>query len=133
MQSTTETRARAQAVLDYIAKYPDKHFQGSWNHNPDSTGCGTSMCIGGTATWLEYGVKSLNLNTELEASRLLGLSPIEADILFYDMNEKNALRKLEKVAAGEPFTEEDFYTYEETDDDEPIFNSFQWKAYQDEN
>lgn len=129
MKSTPETRAMAEAVLEYLSKYPEKHNQVHWNFNADNTGCGTTMCIGGTAAWLAYGRSSINMNIELEARNLLGLSEAEAEVLFFELDEGRALDKLKKVAIGEEFTSSDFYTLDEPDE-EITFNSYWWEEHQ---
>lgn len=125
MKNTPENRVHAQAVLDYIAAHPEKHDQGNWFHGE---GCGTTMCIGGTATWLEYGKKSLDMNTEYAAAHLLGLSISEREVLFYEMDRERALAKLEKVAKGEPLTKNDFYVVEESGED-PLFQEYYWEKH----
>jgi hypothetical protein len=136
MQSTEQTRARAQEVLDYIHEHPERHDQNHWIKDPDSTGCGTSMCVAGTATWLEHGSKAIHLDSEIEASKLFGLSYWECQVLFYDMDKERAVQKLKKVVVGEEFSKEDFYTQDKAltpgmdPEDYPLrFNKHYWESH----
>ena len=125
MISTESTRALATAVLDYIAAHPEKHDQREFISDPDhKTGCGTTMCIAGTANWLTNGVRALAIDSEEEARKLLGLSFGEAEAVFYEMSNKRALAKVRKIAAGEQFDTEDFYTNTNAEDDNADENNY---------
>lgn len=115
MESTEATRARAQAVLDYIVMHPEQHSQETWCtdfENP--TSCGTTMCIAGTTLFLEDPRMLVsrhhrgNATYSEAASDLLGLNEEEGDAIFYDMNNQRALDKLIKVANGKEFDKDDF-------------------------
>jgi len=112
MKSTEETRALAQEVLDYIHAHPEQHDQGS-------TGmCGTTMCIAGTAAFLEWGVNAERVVYDeyggmTEAcGPLLGLEPDEAEFLFFEMmDEEGAVQLLKQVIVGEPLSiPSDYYS-----------------------
>lgn len=82
MRVTDETKANAQAVLDYILAHPEKHSQrhvvglmdSSWNFFllpssgesvedivlTEENFCGTTMCIAGTVIFLNQGIDALN-------------------------------------------------------------------------
>ena len=73
---TEETKAQAQAALDYIHAHPEKHAQNHWvginkgnaityfwmdNLNvTEENLCGTTMCVAGTLVYLNEGVDGLN-------------------------------------------------------------------------
>ena len=113
MKSTAETRALANAVIQYINDNPEKHDQGNWFTQADafSNSCGTSMCIAGTALALRFNFDYREILKYVESSvdgfsgaaaPLLGLdTEDEKDILFYEMDNESALQKLKKVAVGE--------------------------------
>lgn len=113
MESTEETRARAQAVLDYIHDNPERHEQGDWCSTKDSPDnmCGTTMCIAGTALFLHHGSLQWYFdgmgNFSERAGELLGLDWIERDVLFYQMNNEKAVQLLKKVVVGEDFSPEE--------------------------
>ena len=109
---TPETQARAQAVFDYIHAHPEQHDQGS------ISACGTSMCIAGTAAWLEWGAEAHNHISERGGLRdacgpLLGLSATEAEYLFFEtMDEERAVQLLKHAVVGEPLPIPDDYEAE---------------------
>jgi hypothetical protein len=131
MKSTEQTRALAQQVLDFIHDNPERHDQESWNDGPlDQNGCGTAMCIAGTANALFHGVDAINYIAGVEAVKLLGLDH-EASVIFYEMDNDRAIQKLKKIIVGEEFSKEDFYTDEDGDGD-LIFNDHAWALYSKE-
>lgn len=104
MNSTEETRARAQGVLDYIHAHPETHNQSS------TSMCGTYMCIAGTAAWLEWGMRAEDIvygnwdksGMSEVCGPLLGLDLDEAEDLFFDtMDEEAAVQKLKHIVVGE--------------------------------
>lgn len=126
MKSTTSTRMMANAVINYIEANPDKHSQAYFILNPDDNGCGTTMCIAGTANWLIHGREAKEYQSVDVGRTMLGLSLGEAEVLFYDMSNARALAKLRKVAAGVPFTRDDFYKSND-DGDTPYFCDWSWE------
>lgn len=128
MISTEETKQMANDVLAYIEAHPESHDQRFFILNPQENGCGTTMCVAGTAAWLKYGKGVDDVSVEFEARRLLGLSQGEADVLFYEMSNERALAKLQKVALGEPFTVEDYERYDDATDSEPFMDLNAWDA-----
>lgn len=106
MFTTEETRATAQAVLDYIHEHPEKHNQLDFF---GVNGCGTTMCIAGTVLFLEYGVSTSNQAGAIStgsysdmAGPLLGLeNDDETDWLFYEMDNELAIQKLKHLVVGE--------------------------------
>lgn len=120
MKSTEQTRAAAQAVLDYIHTYPEAHDQEVVKGEAaTTTPCGTSMCIAGTAIALKNNIKSLldwedywdekDLGAQShsdaawvkEAREILGLDEDEAIDLFFEYDEETAVQKLKHVVVGE--------------------------------
>jgi hypothetical protein len=114
MKSTPETQERAMAVYDFISANPDAHNQKNYFDNPEGH-CGTTMCIAGTALFLEYGHKSLgdfdvyrnsnhpDSSIDDIAGELLGLNMHEAMSLFFDMDNDSAMRRLKFIVAGDEF------------------------------
>lgn len=96
----------AQAVLDIIRLYPDKHDQTEWIGH--SSWCGTTMCVAGWAQWLHEGtvravVHAFSTHRDAEeASRdYLDLDEYDARKLFYDVTNDEAVAALEYLARGE--------------------------------
>lgn len=125
MESTPETRAMAQSVINYIELNPKKHMQSAWfavvNDNgeiidstPKTNGCGTTMCAAGTVAWLEHGDEAFKMQEQdpdfcfRTGARLLGLDMDEARELFYDTNNEEALLALRHLAKGEEMPEFDW-------------------------
>lgn len=134
MHSTPETRQNAQAVLDYLEKNPNQHrqnffwapkdqpqtltdeAQAEWISRLDELKkpiehnvCDTTMCIAGTAVFLNEGIPGLVscISAEYEdvsfinkGADYLGLDDSEAQELFYTMSEQSALDALRAVAEG---------------------------------
>jgi hypothetical protein len=130
-----DTKAMAQAVVDYIESHPDKHEQASWFGKkftgPDGeednmgfayeqtvspTACGTTMCVAGTALWLDAGMPDKivipTFPDEL-AAPLLGLNEEEAYALFFNMDESRALDMLRALANGD---EHKFWSFAEEEE-----------------
>lgn len=134
MKSTSETKDMATDVLAYIEQYPERHNQEHFidgdikNLEKDAANCGTTMCIAGTANFIKNGRLAVDIDSETEATELLGLDMGEAQTLFYEMNEDRALAKLKKIAKGEPFTYDDFYTAESRNS-KPRFNAYAWELH----
>lgn len=117
MESTARTRRVAQSVLDYIEAHPDLHRQDSWyrlkdgryNEQPTEENiCNTTMCVAGTAIYLQHGIKELIDPTltpggtwEDEGARLLGLNHLEEAALFLDSTDRQAVDLLEAVIRGD--------------------------------
>lgn len=112
MENKAKHRKMAKRVLGYIKAFPEKHNQNSWVSSPASVRatksvCNTTLCAAGTAVFLHDGVQSiinsLDLNSGFKlperARELLGLTPNEADALFYS-NNKSARRLLKAIAKG---------------------------------
>lgn len=118
MESTPETRERAQVIYDHLLAHPEEHNQRFYGKK---TSCGTSMCIAGNAIiafrpdlvrWEESHGDALILSEWLQdegkdihevAGDLLGLDGFEQSNLFFDFDNESALKKLARVAAGEDF------------------------------
>lgn len=109
MNSTFETRAHAQAVLDYIEEHPEKHDQSNWVMNYESglseNMCGTTMCVAGTSVYLTDGFDGLVHHHIYggwsdAAAKNLGLSIDESLALFFMMDNQNAVEMLRAVADG---------------------------------
>lgn len=134
MRVTSNTKVFARKVLKYIKAHPEKHNQ-QYFFNGVPGGCGTSMCVAGTVSFLKYGKDAINKAYENEASLALGLSYGEAEVLFMEMDEARALAKLEKIAKGEEFTKEDFETCDgdRTNGllDPPTLNEWAWENRSD--
>lgn len=119
MQVTEQTKAMAQAVVDYHLKYPGRHEQASWIGGPsyrykmtvtEQNLCDTTMCAAGTAVFVEQGIEGLNrcidVNAcgiwESEGARILGLTTDEEiQALFYDVSNEEAMDGLRAIAAGD--------------------------------
>lgn len=123
-------RERAEAVFNFINTHPDVHDQDYYvSDGPDAHDltiesltpesedfCGTTMCIAGTAAFLQAGsMKGVqDLVNQYDdwgecGADLLGLDHREADAIFNDMDETRALQKLKKVVVGEPLNDADLY------------------------
>jgi len=116
MKVTEETKATAQQMLNYWAKY-NRHEQSDWvgsltpritvETNGDKV-CHTTMCAAGTAVFLT------STNTEFRkfakvfdddawqalGAERLGLNEDEAIALFYDMNEDEVKVAVQAIAVG---------------------------------
>jgi hypothetical protein len=127
MRVTEDTKATAQAVVDYILANPEKHEQACWLGvkeqfsdddydviDVDSSEaktvnlCNTTMCVAGTAVYVSRNEREFRNflksggGWEDEASELLGLEEDEANALFYNMSNATALAAVQAVAAGDP-------------------------------
>ncbi|AXH69202.1 hypothetical protein SEA_RYADEL_105 [Mycobacterium phage Ryadel] len=97
----------AKIVLDWAEKHPGHHDQNSWGYRGD-TECGTTMCIAGTACvvdpntevrWFSLSMRNMvkvrgartTTAIEIRAADLLGLDEEQAEHLFFDTNNKEAL------------------------------------------
>lgn len=126
MYSTEETRAHAQEVLDYLLGHPEEHNQGGFfsyaNH------CGTSMCIAGCSSYIsnEQDVVLTNWVTDHagKAQKSLGLNRVEAQALFFEMNEARALSKLVNITHGKEFSVEDYMTDGDGNGENLSYNEF---------
>lgn len=117
MSDTTDHAAFARQVLDYILEHPDEHDQTHWGLHPD--GCGTTMCIAGTAVTLDpdTGVTWYSSESgqfmgttvivdddpgpiEVRAAELLGLDETQSHELFFDSTDEEALDFLEVHVAN---------------------------------
>lgn len=130
---TEETKATAQAVLDYLIMNPEKHDQTAWagithdtedfptyfwsthNEATEENLCGTTMCVAGTAVYLSDGIEGLNAcgqgaiggtNATQETwvrrgAELLGLDMVEANVLFFTLDNDKAIDMLVAVANGD--------------------------------
>ena len=123
MHSTPETRAMAREIADFIKSHPERHDQSSWVYvldaNEGAPGaeyaealkqpdlCNSTMCVAGTALFLEHGTEvfkkewQMGHDFEDEGASLLGLTYEEANYLFYDTNNEEALDMVEGLAVGE--------------------------------
>lgn len=113
-----ETKANAQATLDYILMNPEKHNQSNWvghhsdfdwndfdvNGYTDENICGTTMCAAGTIIMLRHGVDGLNAGgawTERAAPFFGFESESETDAMFYNMSEEKVIMQLTALANGD--------------------------------
>lgn len=130
MQSTPETRAHAQEILDYIHANPEKHDQAYFfTGNPNM--CGTTMCIAGTSVFLKNAKTFDDMPMGAFADKAaanLGLSMAESEVVFFEMDEERAIQKLKKVVVGEEFSKEDFYVAN-GEQDGLTFDEFSWDEY----
>lgn len=120
MHSTPETREAASKVVEYIEAYPDRHNQSSWVaifdelgeeievHDPEEVSlCKTTMCVAGTAAFQRYGTVVFTDTWQRdhtwmeEGQTILGLNFIEANYLFYDTDNDEALKVVRGLAVGE--------------------------------
>jgi hypothetical protein len=109
MKSTIETREMAQKVVDYIGDNPERHSQ-SWFCSgwEDEGMCDTTMCIAGTAVFLEGGSEALVEGRQNgvkwwtdNGARILGLNKNEALNLFYCMDNEAAVAATVAIAQGD--------------------------------
>lgn len=112
---TDETKAAAQGVLDYLESQPEKHNQESYFRLPanvkpetltEENFCGTTMCIAGTALYLDQGIEGIvnfydGLDADEYSGQKLGLDAVEANTLFYTFDNATALDALRAIAAGD--------------------------------
>lgn len=105
--------ATAKWVLGVIERFPDSHWQSSWEENYGTNGfdssCGTTRCVGGWALFAHGIERFPSLRTDPPngsntaiAGPLLGLSFADADRLFYYTSDEEAREALAYVVAGEP-------------------------------
>lgn len=131
--------ALLEATLQQIKDHPDQHFQAVWAIKRD---CGTAMCFAGWANHLsgwqpvdwytgvgfgEYARSQIFAKDGEEifaghlASRLLGLTTEEADILFHAENTVAMLERMVKdLANGQQLgTFADYWEQDDEEADEP--------------
>lgn len=121
MRNTPETRAEAQRVLDFIMENPEQHDQTAWwsalsrgsRRVADARDniCDTTLCIAGTAVYLQEGVEGLRERYDAffrsgptlpeRAADILGLSLDERNNLFLCMDNELARDMLIAVANGD--------------------------------
>jgi len=120
MQSTPETRALAQQILDQITERPESHNQ---NHYIEHNSCGTTRCIAGWAAFFGESILTRDdiwnrpdLAGKYEGvdgqmldypgifhigMGLLGLTDKEAYDIFIDLDDVSATQKLKHIVVGE--------------------------------
>lgn len=107
----------AKKVLDYIEAHPKEHDQNSFiDHKPV---CGTTKCIAGHAMLLsgEFEVKDITVSSsysflaiakagsneeadyEAEGRRVLGISSEQANHLFFNLDNDEAIDYLNQLIA----------------------------------
>jgi len=115
MKNKRKHRVLAKRILGYIQAFPDRHDQDSYVGNEDEvldTGniCNTTMCVAGTAVYLDGGTPALRRLIRHDEDgdlffdsgrKLLGLTHEEARDLFHCYNNKAALKMLKAVAKGD--------------------------------
>lgn len=116
MHVTEETKALAQKIQDYFILYPERHRQDEWVAVEGATSClvtdenicNTTMCVAGTAVFLNGGMQAMNdcqafygSSFSETAQELLGLTYEEADRLFYCMDNQAAKDAVAAIAAGD--------------------------------
>lgn len=92
-------------VLNNIKENPDHHWQAEWGVK---TECGTTHCVAGWACEMsghplawdglcasDYTVSGLHV--PVLAQELMGLTDDEANRLFFETNEQEAVELLEKI------------------------------------
>lgn len=101
-------------ILDQIREHPEQHEQQDWQIGgfPGVAECDTTRCIGGWAIFFATNGQSLYSSARFElagklgcgsapsdmAQKLLGLTDIEANDLFYVMTNRRAVRAVELYA-----------------------------------
>ena len=133
MKSTSETRATARAALDYIEANPEKHRQADFYMVHDDDGqpvyvgqgrnvseqnwCNTTMCVAGTAVFIDGGIEALRDCDDFDhkGAELLGLDFYEGSKLFYTMDESAAVEMLKAVAEGDEARFDEVYARIEDD------------------
>lgn len=107
--------ARRQKVLGHIVAHPEDHDQEQWEtHSPS---CGTQRCVAGWAVHFE-APQSRHLEGAMQyvadrdnihydyitfsniGRHLLGLTYAEADELFFEVDNEQAVELLRQYAAG---------------------------------
>jgi hypothetical protein len=120
MRSTVKTREVAQKVVDYIAEHPQEHSQSLfWAPATDADTalidinniCDTTMCVAGTAVYITDGIEGMiaslyngrhpTLSFAGRGASLLGLNKVEADALFYCMDDAAAVDAVRALAQGD--------------------------------
>jgi hypothetical protein len=127
--SVPDPKALAKKILAQVESQPeslymglweefDNHFRVDWKNNPDeiAPGCGTTRCIAGWAVHFASNPGEgawetrVRLADELDlagpswmrvGARLLGLDEHDADALFLQYGEAEAVEALRKLAADE--------------------------------
>lgn len=108
----------AQDIIDFFIENPEKHAQSSvcgdgltqlekMDNIPDDL-CGTTLCIAGSAVYLNEGLEGLKKLVRAEytgwdtkAAELLGLNPYESHLLFYTMDNQRAFDATNAIANGD--------------------------------
>jgi len=121
MFSNESTRETAQRVLDFINANPAVHRQTTYFGDRVNTEnyCGTTMCVAGTALYVEYGINSpmsfyehpvfgrrgndhTGNSYAKVAGPLLGFENAdESDAIFYEMDNERAVQKLKHLVTGD--------------------------------
>lgn len=120
MTNVKRNKEQAQAVLDYFEKFPQYHDQGAWfsvdgigedyeevKVKPEKNVCNTTMCVAGNVIFNNYGPFGLHMfevdevTASNEAAGLLGISEDEADVLFTEVSDEDALRVVKNISKGE--------------------------------
>lgn len=118
MLSNEETRANAQAVVDYIIEHPENHKQREYfgkmtdsglesDYDLSENACGTTMCIAGTHLFLKYGTRATKIflasvnGSIKDAGNDLGLEGMERFKLFHEANEDTAFDLINALAQGD--------------------------------
>lgn len=91
--------AMFKKVHDQITERPELHSQADWEYTL-ANGCGTTRCVGGwTLHFLNPGLPVSDVaslldehgRTDRAAAQVLGLNEAEADHLFYNTTEEEAV------------------------------------------
>ncbi len=123
MTDVKRNKKMAKTVLNHIKAFPEYHDQGEWFRLDNGLGpstaenvdkvvvddnvCNTSMCVAGTVMYYNYGPFGLSLFDKAEevaaeeAARLLGIDDAEAQYLFYEVDNDDAVTVLKNIARKE--------------------------------
>lgn len=106
-----EVIEHAKDVYDYLIKHPERHRQSDWVMTGGVVGtiagdislCNTTMCAAGTSVFLKQGPAALIEAYQEDgvgelAQSNLGLTTLEAEDLFFNMNEEDVLERLREIA-----------------------------------
>jgi len=127
--SVPDPKTLAKKILAQVEDQPESlymgtweafhnHYREDWKNNPGEIvpGCGTTRCIAGWAVHFasqkgeDAWEARVRIAAELDlggyswmrvAGRLLGLSASDAEVLFLEHNEAEAVEALRKLAADE--------------------------------
>ena len=131
-----------KAILEIIKKNPQNHYQGNWGRKNE---CGTVACVAGWASILtdtadfhnlQLGGKSVpslvikpeyaSTNTFVSLGRsLLEIEGVDAEELFYLLNEEAAIYALEK------YLETGKFDWDEIKDRFDIYEDDEYDDYDD--